>query len=183
MGILDDVTHAGDQPEITVPSNPESPVVFFTVTEDNILSLKEWLASATDEQKEIVTDANVTTVSYSHPKFMAKSILIGFREELAELFETEFTSLPKVKKYQTISYSNSEPFTYTNDVVLDSEIIDDNDKQYKIYIVLDGSLKTTTVAYRTFSANEAYCVITAPCTEEISNAGEEDSLILCLTLA
>ena len=183
MGILDDVTHAGDQPEITLPSNPEFPIVFFTVTEEDVLSLKEWLASATDEQKETVTDANVTRVSYYHPKFMAKSIFIGFRENLAELFETEFATLPKVKKYETISYSNSNPFTYTNDVVLNSEIIEDDNKQYKIYVVLDGSLKTTNAQDRIFAANEAYCILTEPATEEISNSGEEDSLILCLTLA
>ena len=77
---------------------------------------------------------------------MAKSIFIGFRENLAELFETEFATLPKVKKYETISYSNSNPFTYTNDVVLNSEIIEDSEEeleeQYTIKESSDQSMQS-----------------------------------------
>lgn len=183
MGILDDVVHAGEQPVVTLPEVARDEIVFFTMTEEEVLGIKDWLNSATDAQKEIVSDTNVTEVSYSHSKLVVKSIFINVREKLAELFETEFLSLPRVVRYKTLSYSNSEPFTYTNDVVLNSEIIEDDNKQYKIYIVLDGNLKTSNVQDRIFAANEAYCILTEPATEEISNSGEEDSLILCLTLA
>lgn len=182
MGILDDVTHAGEQPEITLPQVAATETVFFTLPDEDIVVLENWLSSATDEEKEIVVEGNITKVMYSHPKIPARPILIGIREKISELFEIETTLMPRIKKYHTISYSNAEPFTYTNVVFLESEKVDNNDKQYKMYLVLKGSLKTTSVPDRVFGPNEVYCMITEPCTEELSNSGEEDSLILCFTL-
>jgi hypothetical protein len=102
---------------------------------------------------------------------------------MAELFKTDPEFLPRISKYHTIAYSNAESFTYTNTVYLDSETVDEEIQQYKMYIVLDGSLRTDSVPGTVFSKAEVYCMLTDPCTEELSNSGEEDSLILCFTLA
>jgi hypothetical protein len=184
MGILDDVTHAGDQPEIVLPQEVAvKETVFLTMAEEDVVALKEWLNSAGDEDKHIEVDGNVTKTVYSHSRFLVKPIFVETRTKLAELFKTKNGSFPTVSKYYTIAYSNSEPFTYANSVFYSSEVVDDSDEQYKLFIVLEGSLKTSTVLDRTLSVNEAYCMLTNPFTENISNSGEEDSLVLCVTLS
>jgi hypothetical protein len=183
MGILDDVTHSGDEPEITGAEFGGKEQVFFTIPEEDVLALKDWLNLATDEEKEVIVDGNITKTLYSHPKLPARPILVAIRKKVAELFQTDPEFLPRISKYHTIAYSNAEDFTYTNTVFAESEMVDDEINQYKMYIVLDGSLKTTSVPNRVFAETEVYCMITEPCTEELSNSGEEDSLILCFTLA
>jgi hypothetical protein len=182
MGILDDVTHAGDEPEINLISSGKE-TVFFNLEDADIVIVKDWLNLATDEEKEIVVDGNVTKVFYSHPKVPARPVMFKIREKLTELFQTDPAFMPRVSKYHTLAYSNSEPFTYTNTVFQASDIIDENQKQYKLYLVLDGSLNSSLVPSKTFAEKEAYCILTDPCTEELSSSGTEDSLILCLTLA
>jgi hypothetical protein len=184
MGILDDVTHSGDEPEITTGSAAVAKeMVFFEIPVEDVDSLKEWLSLATDEEKEVVVDGPVTKVFYTHPKLAARPILVAIRKKMAELFKTDPEFLPRISKYHTIAYSNAESFTYTNTVYLDSETVDEEIQQYKMYIVLDGSLRTDSVPGTVFSKAEVYCMLTDPCTEELSNSGEEDSLILCFTLA
>jgi hypothetical protein len=183
MGILDDVTHAGEQPEVVLPESAVEKIVFLDMAEEDVVALKDWLNSATDEDKHIEVDGNVTKTVYSHPRFLVKPIFVETRTKLAELFETKNGSFPTVSKYYTIAYSNSEPFTYANSVFYSSDVVDDSDEQYKLFIVLEGSLKTSTVLDKTLVVNEAYCMLTNPFTEDISNSGEEDSLILCVTLS
>lgn len=183
MGILDDVTHAGDQPEIVLPVPTVEKIVFLDMTEEDVIALKDWLNSATDEDKHIEVDGNVTKTLYSHPRFLVKPIFVETRTKLADLFQTKNGSFPTVSKYYTIAYSNSEPFTYANSVFYSSEVVDDSDEQYKLFIVLEGSLNTSTILDKTLAANKAYCMLTNPFTENISNSGEEDSLILCVTLS
>ena len=181
MGILDDVTHAGDEPEIVLPTSGKE-TVFFTLEDADIVIIKDWLNLATDEEKEIVVDGNVTKVFYSHPKVPARPVMIKIRENISKLFKADPAFMPRVSKYHTIAYSNTNPFTYVNTVFSDSEIIDGNENQYKLYLVLDGSLKSSLVPGKTFVEKEVYCILTDPCTEELSNSGTEDSLVLCLTL-
>jgi hypothetical protein len=183
MGILDDVTHAGDQPTITSSEIAVKETFLLTMTEADVSALKDWLNTATDEDKHIEVDGNVTKTVYSHSRFLVKPIFVETRTKLADLFQTKNGSFPTVSKYYTIAYSNSEPFTYANSVFYESEVVDDSDEQYKLFIVLDGSLKTSTFPEKTFGVNEAYCMLTNPFTEDISNSGEEDSLILCVTLS
>jgi len=182
MGILDDVTFSGDEPEINLNFSGKE-TVFLTLEDEDIVIIKDWLNLATDEEKEIVVDGNVTKVFYSHLKVPARSVMLKIREKLTELFKTDPAFMPRISKYYTLAYSNSEPFTYTNTVFEASEIIDENQKQYKLYLVLDGSLNSSLVPGRTFVEKEAYCIVTDPCNEELSSSGTEDSLILCLTLA
>jgi hypothetical protein len=183
MGILDDVTHAGDEPAITSSESAAKEIHMLTMTEADVSALKDWLNTATDEEKHVEVDGNVTKTVYSHSRFLVKPIFVETRTKLADLFQTKNGSFPTVSKYYTIAYSNSEPFTYENSVFYESEVLDDSDEQYKLFIVLDGSLKTNTFPEKTFVANEAYCILTSPFNEEISNSGEEDSLILCVTLS
>jgi hypothetical protein len=186
MGILDDVTHAGDQPEIVLPYStvvvPEK-IVFLDMVEADVVALKDWLNSAEDEDKNVEVDGNITKTLYSHSRFLVKPIFIETRTKLADLFQTKNGSFPTVSKYYTIAYSNSEPFTYSNSVFYESEVVDDSDEQYKLFIVLEGSLKTSTVSEKIFAVNEAYCMLTNPLNEDISNSGEENSLILCVTFS
>lgn len=186
MGILDDVTHSGDEPEVTTGATTAAvakEMVFFEIPVEDVDSLKEWLSLATEEEKEIVVDGPVTKVFYTHPKLAARPILVAIRKKMAELFKTDPEFLPRISKYHTIAYSNAESFTYINTVYLDSETVDEEIQQYKMYIVLDGSLRTDSVPGTVFSKAEVYCMLTDPCTEELSNSGEEDSLVLCFTLA
>lgn len=184
MGILDDVTHAGEEPEITgLEPKVKENIFFMSIPEEDIIALKEWLATAADDEKFVDVDGNITKTVYYHSRFLVKPIFVGIRTKLAELFETQNGSFPTVSKYYTIAYSNSEPFTYTNNVFYGSEVEDDSEERYKMYIVFDGSLKTSLVEEKTFSANESYCILTNPCSEELSSFGEEDSLILCVTFS
>lgn len=180
MGILDDVTHAGDEPAITFS---ETAAKVLTMTEADVSALKDWLNTATDEEKHVEVDGNVTKTHYYHSRILVRPIFVETRTKLSDLFQTKNGFFPKVSKYYTIAYSNSEPFTYENSVFYESEVLGDSDEQYNLFIVLDGSLKTSTFPEKTFGANEAYCILRSPSNEEISNSGEEDSLILCVTLS
>jgi hypothetical protein len=182
MGILDDVTHSGDQPEIVLPTSDKE-IVYFSLADEDIVALKDWLNLATDAEKEIVVDGEITKVNYLHPKVPARPTLVKIREKVTELFKTDPAFMARISKYHTIAYSNTNPFVYVNTVFADSEMIDENQKQYKLYIVLDGHLQTSLVQLKSFAKNEAYCVLTDPCTEELSSVGTEDSLVLCLTLS
>ncbi len=195
MGILDDVTHAGEEPTITISQDTdkesahlitttgEKSAVFMTIPQEDITALKDWLASALDDEKFIHVNENVTKTVYYNSRFLVKPIFQGIRTKLAEMFETENGSFPTVSQYYTISYSNSEPFTYTNDVTWNSAPEDGSGDQYKMYIVFEGSLKTSNFTDKVFSVNESYCMFTGPYAEDLLNSGEEDSLILCVTFS
>jgi len=178
MGILDDVTHSGDQPEITLPAVAEESIVTsFTLPEEDVVLLKDWLNSATDEQKEVIVGENVTKVIYSHPKIGARSVFVGIRGKIVEL--SGMDGMPRISKYHTLSYSNATPFTYTNDLFSETEL---EASCIKLYVVLDGTFKTTSIPSRTLAKNEIGYLLSGGTTEELSNSGEVDSLILCLTL-
>ena len=178
MGILDDVTHAGDEPEVTLPVVAEESIAtFFTLSEEDVVLLKDWLNSATDEQKEIIANENVTKVIYSHPKIGARSVFVGIRNKIVEL--SGMDGMPRISKYHTLSYSNATPFTYTNDLFSETDL---EASCIKLYVVLDGTFKTTSIPSRILAKNEIGYLVEGGPTEDLSNSGEEDSLILCLTL-
>jgi len=180
MGILDDVTHAEDQPVITVSENADTKIASFVITPEDVSSLKEWIQAATDEDKETVVDGNVTKIFYSHPRFPVKSILTGIRSSVQEQFDLK--DIPVMKNYYTISYSNDEPFSYINNVFVESDYSLE-ESRYKVYVVLDGSLNTSNVPqHGSLAIGEVASLLISSETEEITNSGEEDSLILCLTI-
>jgi hypothetical protein len=180
MGILDDVTHAEDQPVVTILEDVDPKIASFVITPEDVSSLKEWIDAATDEDKKSVIDENVTKIFYSHPRFPVKSILTEIRSNVQGQFDLE--DIPVMKNYYTISYSNDEVFSYTNNVFAESDYSLE-ESRYKVYIVLNGKLNTSNLSqYGVLSTGEVASILISSETEEITSSGEEDSLILCLTI-
>ena len=178
MGILDDVTHAGDQPDITLPENAERKFFSFEITDEELVEIKDWLVSATDEEKETIEYSNITRINYSHPRLPVRPTLTAIRTKFVEL--SDLKSLPNIKNYYTMAYSNIDPFEYTNTISVD---LDPDAIVVKAYIVLDGSLKINGIVSKVFSPKEIVYFVEDSENENIMNSGEENSLILGLTLA
>lgn len=178
MGILDDVTHAEEQPVITLPANSEREFISFEITDEEVLEIKDWLNSATDEEKETIEHSNITRINYSHPRLPVRPTLTAIREKFVEL--SDLKSLPNIKNYYTMAYSNAEPFEYTNTISVE---LDPDAIVVKAYIVLDGSLKINGISSKVFAPKEIVFFVSDSENENIMSSGEEDSLILGLTLA
>lgn len=178
MGILDDVTHAEEQPVITLPASSQKKFISFEITDEEVLEIKDWLNSATDEEKETIQYSNITRINYSHPRLPVRPTLTAIREKFVEL--SDLKSLPNIKNYYTMAYSNAEPFEYTNTISVE---LDPDAIVVKAYIVLDGSLKINGISSKVFAPKEIVFFVSDSENENIMSSGEEDSLILGLTLA
>ncbi len=176
MGILDDVTHAGDEPVV----EKTYPVAFLECTDEELTAIKAWLESAPEDKKDVVVDGPVTKTFYSHARVDVRPIFEGFREKIAAHYDKDMVYL---KKYYTIAFSNAEEFEYENHIYAGHEDVVEPVGEYHFGLVLDGTLKTNVYEGKTLYQKDAYCVLTEPRVELISKGGDEDSLILCFTLS
>jgi hypothetical protein len=177
MGILDDVTHAGDEPEVSGIAVAEPR--FLTITEEENSTIKEWLNSALEEEKEVVVDGNITKTFYSHARIPVRTIFQDIREKIREADSRE--EKVYITKYYTTLVSASETEDYLNDICL-SDGSEDAPTTTYFAIVLDGSLKTSIFPANTFEKNNGYFVVPDPYNETISRSGDEDLLLLCFSL-
>lgn len=182
MGILDDVTHAGDEPEIVSNSfnDDTNEQRFLSITEEENAVIKEWLNSALEEEKEVLVDGNVTKTFYTHARVPVRTIFQDIRQKIKEVYEKENPVF--ITSYYTTLISSSEAADYFNDICLSTG----NEEVAPIYhlaIVLDGNLNTSTFPGKTFEKNSGYFVVTDPRNETISHSAENDLLLLCFSLA
>jgi len=179
MGILDDVTHAGDEPEISGIVVPEPR--FLTITEEENAIIKEWLNGALEEEKEVVVDGNVTKTFYNHARIPVRTIFQDIRQKVREADSRENNVF--ITKYYTTLISASETSDYLNDICL-SDGSEDAPPTTYFAMVLDGSLKTSMFPANTFEKNNGYFIVAneSPHNETISRSGDEDLLLLCFSL-
>ena len=177
MGILDDVTHAGDEPEIS--GNTFEEPRFLNITEEENVIIKEWLNSALDEEKEVVVEGNVTKTFYSHARVPVRTIFQDIRQKVKEAAGIEGNVF--ITKYYTTLISSSEAADYLNDICLSDGSEDDAPSTY-FAMVLDGNLNSSIFPANTFEKNSGYFVVPDPKNETISHSGSEDLLLLCFSL-
>lgn len=176
MGILDDVTFAEE------PLYPLGSKGSIQVTDEEIETLKEWLASALDEEKVVTVDGAVTKTDYSHNRIAAREIFKSWRRDIVSTFDLNESTgdvRPFIIDYYTLSYSNSEDFEYNHNAGLDP--YDDFTKMYHLVVVLEGSFKTDKLE-TPLDEKGSYFVYSKKEEELVSNHGEKDSLILCINL-
>jgi hypothetical protein len=177
MGILDDVTHAGDEPEVS--GNVVEEPRFLTITEEENATIKEWLNAALDEEKEVVVDGNVTKTFYSHARVPVRTIFQDVRQKIKEADNREGNVF--ITKYYTTLISSSEAADYLNDICLSDGSEDAAPNTY-FAMVLDGNLNSSIFPANTFEKNSGYFVVPDPKNETISHSGDEDLLLLCFSL-
>lgn len=177
MGILDDVTHAGDEPEITTTEVADTR--FFDITDEQLASINQWLGFASSEEKRVVVDGNVTKVFYSHNRLPVKPIFQNLRSNIQAVLEKQ--NPVYIENYYTVSVSGSESADYVNDICIPSGK-DSAVPGYHVALVLDGVLNTDTFTGKSFESKHGYFIETQQRPEVITHGGISDLTILCLSL-
>jgi hypothetical protein len=177
MGILDDVTHAGDEPEITAEEVLDTR--FIDVTDEQLASIKQWLDFASEGEKQIVVDGNITRTVYSHNRLPVKPIFQDLRSKIQTHFEKQ--NPVYIENYYTVSVTSSESLDVVNDVCVPSGK-DSSVPHYHLALVLDGTLNTDTFPGKPFAAKSGYFIQTEQRPEVITHGGTENLRVLCFSL-
>lgn len=176
MGILDDVTFAEE------PLYPKGSRGSLGVTDEDFETVKQWLDSATEEEKVVTVDGAVTKTDYSNNRVAVRQIFKNWRSQIVDAFDLDgpnYGIRPQIINFYTLSYSNTEDFEYNHTAGLNPH--DDFKDMYHLAIVLKGSFKTDKID-NPLAEKENYFVFSNEQEEVVSNSGQEDSLVFFINL-